>query len=86
MTATTKRPWELLDHTKSMNNMRVTMPAGTHQLERIPNPKGYPGNWLVIKGTTIGMSEGAWRDWKNGDLNSKGKPIDWGEFEIAIQE
>ncbi len=92
MQATLKRVWEMLDYSQSGNSRKVNVEPGTYELERIPNPSGYEGSWLVIKGTTIGQSEAAWRQWKNGVLidnpgqPSHGQPVDWGEYEIFIQE
>lgn len=92
--ATTKREWELLDATSdhSKDLKRVNIPAGTHELERIINPCRHEGNWLVLKGTLIGMGEKAWMQWINGVLANRpghpsfGKPIDWGLFEIQLEE
>ena len=91
MKATLKRVWELVD-ASSPNSSKVERGPGDFELERIPNPLGHNGNWLVIKGTMVGMAEGAWRQWKNGELVdnphhlNNGKPIDWGDFEIIIND
>lgn len=89
ITATLKKTWTLLDG--STTDGRADVEAGRYELERIPCPYGHPCDWLVIKGTKIGMAEGAWRQWQNGTLATMeghpnfGKPIDWGEFEIVIE-
>ena len=96
MFMTLKREWEALDVSKNPIG-KAKIPAGRHEIERIPNPfadASKPGSfWLVLKGTMIGMSEGSWREWMNdGSLitNKKhsdfGKPIDWQEYEIVIEE
>lgn len=91
MFATTKRIWELID-ASSGKPVAYKLPAGRHELERVPCPLGHNCNWLVLKGTKIGMSENFWKDWKNGTIADVpghpnfGKPIDWGEFEIIIDE
>ena len=43
------------------NEVRVS--AGTHLMQRIPNPaiKGHSSNWLVLKGSKVGLSELALR-------------------------
>ncbi len=85
-----KRDWEALDG--SEKDKKATIPAGRHEVERIPNPHGHDGFWLALKGTQIGASEGSWRQWKNGELANNPdhpnfeKPIDWGEFEVVIEE
>ena len=69
---------------------KLTVPAGTYEVERIDNPCRHKGKWLVIKGTLVGAPEGYLRDWENGMIASNpehpnyGKPIDWKEFEIII--
>lgn len=93
MTVTLKRPWEAIDGSKPKGQGTTKIPAGTHEVERIPCPHGYDCNWLVLKGTLIGASEGSWRQWGDdgaivvdpSDPNY-GKPIDWGEFEVVIQD
>lgn len=90
--ATTKRVWEMLDYSKPRNEDKTELQPGTYELERISNPHGFEGNWLVVKGTTIGMSEGAWKQWINGVLADReghpnfGKPINWGDAEIVLEE
>lgn len=89
ITATLKRTWTLLDG--STADGCVDIEAGRYEIERVPCPYGHPCDWLVIKGTKIGMAEGAWRQWQNGTLATMeghpnfGKPIDWGEYEIVIE-
>jgi hypothetical protein len=45
---------------------------GRHELERIRCPLGYDCDWLVLKGTTIGMAEAEWRRhevvYRSGDM------------------
>lgn len=86
-----KRDWEALNAT-GQKLVKAIIPAGRHEVERIPNPFGHNNSWLVLKGTLIGASEGSWREWKNGELADNphhpnfGKPIDWKEFEVVIEE
>lgn len=83
--------WKALDFSLPTTTY-VTVSAGTHEVERIPNPRGYDGNVLVLKGTKIGMAEGAWRQWAPGQINDNlahpnfGKVIDWGDFTVEIVE
>jgi hypothetical protein len=83
MFATLKRTWDLID---GETHKRVPVKPGRYELDRIFNPFGHIAPWLVLKGTKIGQAEGAWRDWRNGMINNDGKPIDWGEFEIVIED
>ena len=86
-----KKDWNALDGSQS-EFVKITIPAGTHEIERIPNPHGYPGSWLVLKGTKIGASENSWRQWMNGVVADNpehpefGKPIDWGDWEVKIED
>lgn len=57
-----KKDWEVPDG--STTNQKAIIPAGRHEIERIPNPRGYDAPWLVLKGTKIGQAEGAWRLWE----------------------
>lgn len=41
--------------------LRVNVPAGRYEVERMPNPTGVTGYWLVLKGTKIGIGEQAMR-------------------------
>jgi len=92
MTMTLRRGWEATDGSKPKGEGVTTIPAGTYEIERIPCPLGYDCNWLVLKGTFIGASEAFWRQWRNGEIASNpehpnfGKPIDWDEFEVVIQD
>lgn len=89
---TLKRPWSVPDAT-SDDTVTAIIPAGSHEVERIPNPcgggrgRGHRNSpWLVLKGTKIGMAEGAWRQWENGAVNEKGEPTNWGDSEVVITE
>jgi len=92
MKATLKRTWEMLDGSKPPAEAKVEVEPGTYELERIPNPHGHDAPWLVLKGTTTGMAEGAWRQWTTGELidnpghPNHGKPVNWGSWEIVIEE
>jgi hypothetical protein len=84
-----KRDWDVIDaaHLKHSARRNAVIPKGVHEVERIPNPLGHPGApWLVLKGTLIGATEGSWRQWRNGTLNARGEPIDWGDFEVVVEE
>jgi len=54
-----------------------TISIGTHEVERIKNPLGYPGYWIVLKGTLIGASEGSWRQWEGEK---------WNDFEVILKD
>jgi hypothetical protein len=82
MYATLKRTWNLIE---AGTGQRVLIPPGRYELVRINNPFGHEAKWLVIKGTKAGQTDCAWRQWTNGTLNGEGKTIDWGEFEIIIE-
>lgn len=71
---TLRRSWPAID--ASQGNKDVTIPAGTHEMERIPHPRDLNCNWLVMQGTLIGGSEVSWRDWIGSE----------GDFEIVIEE
>ncbi len=80
-----KSAWRFLDG-KDNKGDTVWVQPGRHEAETIPNPLGYPGNWIVLKGTLIGQSEGAMRECQNQPA-SYGKPaVDWGELEIKMEE
>jgi hypothetical protein len=85
---TVKRTWEVHD---IKNERTLSLEPGVYLAERRPNPRYTLVNWLVILDHTpfsdraIGMAEGAWRQWKNGQLNRRGEPTDWKEFEIVIK-
>lgn len=82
-----RKEWEAID---GSTGNKTIISAGTHDIERIKNPRGFEAQWLVLKGTVIGGSELSWRQWKNGLLAcdpqsaNYGKPIQWGEFEVVI--
>ncbi len=86
-----KRDWEAFD-VSSGAIKSATIPQGTHEVERIPNPVRSSGYWLVLKGTLIGASEKSWEQWKNGLLSNDParpnfqKPIDFEEWEVQIIE
>lgn len=90
-----KRDWRALDgsQTKESTGKEVVIPAGRHEIERIPNPYGYDNApWLVLKGTKHGMTEGSWREWVGEHLVTNeahpdfGKKTTYGEFEVVIEE
>lgn len=62
---TVRREWELVDAGAYGDGKEAArrLPPGTHDMERIRNPLGHDGYWLVLKGTRIGASEGSWRQW-----------------------
>lgn len=67
MFMTLKRQWEALDGSKERSDpMRKTsIPAGRHEIERIPCPQlNVTANWFVLKGTKIGGAEAFWRQWE----------------------
>lgn len=65
MTAKLKRTWEMLDGSLPIGSPRVMVEPGQYTLERVANPHGFAAPWLVLRGTTIGMAEGAWREWED---------------------
>jgi hypothetical protein len=88
-----KRDWEAIDASAPREKSEALIPAGRHEVERIQNPYGHlDAPWLVLKGTKIGATESSWRQWKNGELvdnpgnPNHGKPIDWKEYEVIIEE
>ena len=41
----------------------LTLPPGIYEAQRVPNPHGHPGDWLMIVGAAYegyGMAERAW--------------------------
>lgn len=70
-----KRDWKALDASK-LNN-RLIISIGVHEVERIKNPFGYSGYWIVLKGTLIGASEKSWRQWEDKE---------WDEFEVILKD
>ena len=91
MQMTVKRDWQVIDAEGGKANT-TTIPTGTHEIERIHNPFGYEGFWLVLKGTKIGKSEDSWRQWEPGQICAEethpnyGKVIDGGDYEVVITE
>lgn len=67
MKAILLRTWEMMDYTDDPKK-KVKVPAGEYQVERIPNPYGHKNYWLILKGTTTGMSEGSWRGFSGSDI------------------
>ncbi len=57
-----KRPSQVTEAVHPLR--RSIIPAGAHKVERIPNPLGFSGHWLVLPGTLIGAAENFWRFWK----------------------
>jgi len=54
------------------------IPAGRHEIERVPNPDGKINTpWLVLKGTLIGASEPFWRSLEGRECDDR---------EVIIQE
>lgn len=62
MTLELRLDWEAKDASKPTGQDDTVIPAGTHEIERIRHPRGLDCNWLVLKGTLIGASEGHFRD------------------------
>jgi hypothetical protein len=60
--ATLNRTWQMPDGSQDKGQM-VDVTPGRYELEEISNPYGYDANWLVLKGTMIGMTKRAWFDW-----------------------
>lgn len=90
ITATLWRTWRLSDGSvpgaKDANGTRhsvkVEVGPGIFELERVANPRGFDAPWLVLKGTLVGMTEGAWRQWPVADDVEPGSD----EFHIVITE
>lgn len=88
MKATLRRTWDLLDYSHPQDlggkyPVRKVEP-GVYEVERIPNPASFAGDWLVIKGTTIGQSEGAWRQWGADEVGGNG--THWGDAQISFED
>lgn len=97
--ATLFREWELEEFAPKQTFCpahyvgKALVPAGTYELQRIPNPLGLgDADWLVLKDRPcVGMAEGAWNDWRNGMIATReghrnfGLPIDWGVYEIRVE-
>ncbi|MDO8463022.1 MAG: hypothetical protein Q7S96_02010 [bacterium] len=98
MEMTLRQPWQMFDFSKRVTDpgKRTLVPAGTHEVERIAHPWGFtrdgdtPITCIVLKGTQIGMAEGAVAQWAPGQTVDKpdhpdyGQIIDWGELTIEI--
>jgi len=91
------RDWEAIDATKPREKgaryVYTVIPKGVHEIERIPNPSINNGtNWLVLKGTKIGASEGSWLQWSpcqtcdDPKHPNFGKVIDWGTDTVVVTE
>ncbi len=77
------REWQAIDASKKTREERkTTIPPGRHEIERIPNPLGLGGFWLVLKGTLIGAAENSWRQW----IREKGDNEGDRNFDIVIEE
>ena len=61
MFVTIKKSLSLVDSSKLPSKRNVMLTPGRHEVERVTNPLGHTGPWLVLKGTKIGMAEKAWR-------------------------
>lgn len=46
----------------------LTLNPGTYMMERIPNPEGFKGNWIVLFGTAVGAGEMFIRDWADSKV------------------
>ena len=77
-----KRSWEVRDYSQKPAGP-ATIPAGRHEIERIPNPSGAQGYALVLKGTLVGAAEGFWRahQTKGSSIGAPGR-ADW----VVIEE
>lgn len=53
-----KMRWPVINAVKPLENCYI--PPGRHEIERIPSPFGTKSFWIVLKGTTIGMTEEFW--------------------------
>lgn len=69
-----KRDWKVFD---GSNLTESIISIGTHEVERIKNPLGYSGYWIVLKGTLIGASEKSWRQWED---------VEWADFEVILKD
>jgi len=91
MQVTLKRDWSVCD-ASSGKIVPTIIPAGTHEMERIPNPINPNGEpWLVLAGTKQGAAEPYWRGWENEkpdpDPNNpkNNHLLKWGDSEVVIQ-
>lgn len=71
--ATLQRRWQFRN-ADTERLMNIT--PGRYELESMENPFGNRSPWLVLKGTKIGMPEGAWHYWQKGE----------GDLKILIEE
>lgn len=78
---TVRREWELVaaDEHGDGKSAPSKLPPGTHDMERIRNPLGYQGFWLVLKGTRLGAAEGSWRQWSDGKYDDDEFGITFGD-------
>lgn len=69
---------------------KATIPIGKHEMERIPNPLGYPNPWLVLKGTKIGQAETTWRKRRPEPNEEQSRPqreeVDQDGISVTIEE
>lgn len=70
----TKREWKVRD---AGNYIDIIISIGRHEIEKVVNPFGYNGYWLVLKGTLIGATELSWKQWEEDH---------WGDFQVIIEE
>ena len=63
MKMTLRRKWTLCNIINKPEIIAISIPSGTYEIEEIPNPFGFEGNWLIIKGTQIGAPEMAIVKW-----------------------
>lgn len=75
-----RQSWDVRDATDPKNVVAAIIPAGTYEIEKVPNPCGHKGYWFVFKGTKIGGSEGFWRQWEPSDPEN---PI---KSDVVIEE
>ena len=60
-----RKNWEVLDAERGQRKTAI-IPAGRHEIVRIPNPYGTLNmDWLVLTRTKIGMAELFWKNWEN---------------------
>lgn len=64
---TVHRIWEISIATSEGNKDAYILQPGTYEIERVVNPLGHGGYWLVLKGTLIGASEQFWRQWMESE-------------------
>tara|TARA_B100000315_G_C14359382_1_gene487742 strand:- start:131 stop:388 length:258 start_codon:yes stop_codon:yes gene_type:complete len=71
-----KRTWDAFDVSGEERTYHP-IPQGCHEVERIEDPYGKSGTWLVLTGTKIGGPEKYWKSWKGSG---------WKKFEVIIRE